>query len=419
MQNSLFRHRSCCRLCGDMHLVQVLPMRPSPIGDAFISAQELDLPQPTIPLDVYQCQQCGHAQNLDVVNPDLLFRRYTYCTQDSLGLVAHFQAYAKQICAQYPFPCGSLVVEIGSNDGSLLRCFQEGGWRVQGVDPAVSIAQQSTGAGIPTLPDFFCEQVAHDIVQKQERAKLVVANNVYAHADDLSEMTRGVKVLLDHDGVFIFEVSYLPDILDHFLFDTIYHEHLSYHSLTPLIPFFLRHGLRLFDVEKIPTKGGSIRAFVQQETGPYLESARLQTMLYEEEKKGIHRIDTFQQYTQDILHKKEALLAFLDQAQRDGSTVVGYGASITTTTLLYHFELTDRLDYLVDDNKKKHGLYSPGRHLEVFPSSILYERKPDIVVILAWQYARPICERHQTWIDQGGTFIIPLPELQVVYAVHV
>lgn len=406
--------RESCRLCSGKNLRLVLPMKASPIADAFVDADQLHISQPLAPLDLYQCGDCGHAQNLDVVNPELLFRDYIFTTSSSKGLIDHFKKYASEEIDHLKINRNSLIVELGSNDGTLLNFFKDLGMKVLGVDPAREIANKATIAGIKTIPDYFNNIQAKKILSEYGPAKLIVANNVYAHADELDDITKGITQLLDDDGVFIFEVSYLLDIVDKFVFDTIYHEHLSYHSIKPFVQFFQSHGLQLFDVKSIGTKGGSIRGYVQKINGSRPEKPIIQKMLSIEKERGLHEVSIFSEYADQIEERKNALLNVIQKLKLDGKKVVGYGASTTVTTLMYHFELSDLLDYLIDDNEKKHGLFSPGCHLPVVPSSILREDPPDVVVILAWQYAKQIMEKNVSYIEHGGTFIVPLPNLQVI-----
>jgi SAM-dependent methyltransferase len=395
-------------------LVMVLPIKASPIADAFVSHDKKHLPQPSIPLDLYQCQDCGHVQNVDIVNPDLLFRDYLFQTGSSAGLIEHFSKYAKDVVGKFDVKPGTLVLEIGSNDGTLLAFFKDLGLKVLGVDPAVEIAKQASAAGITTLPEFFTSALVKQIADQQGLAKLIVANNVYAHSDHLADMTDAIASLLDDDGIFVFEVSYLLDIIDNFLFDTIYHEHLSYHAISSLQRFFKSHGLHFFDVEKISTKGGSMRGFVQKINGPHPEQSIIEKMIQEEMLRGLHQPAIFQQYEKEILARKDALTLFVNNACQNGKRIVAYGASTTVVTLMYHFELESKLAYLVDDNPKKQGLFSPGCHLEVKPSRVLYTDKPDIVIVLAWQYADVIIRKNQQFITEGGVFVVPLPTLKVI-----
>lgn len=391
-----------------------MPIKASPIADAFVSADKINISQPLIPLDLYQCQDCGHVQNLDIVNPDLLFRDYIFSTSNSANLVEHFRKYAADVSRDFQLAEGALVVEIGSNDGTLLRFFKNKGMRVQGIDPALEIARAATESGIPTRADFFTSELSREIRKEQGPAKLIVANNVYAHADQLADLTDGIASLLDHDGVFVFEVSYLLDIIDKFVFDTVYHEHLSYHSIDPFTRFFKAHDLHLFDVQKISTKGGSFRGFVQKLGARQVERPIIAQMIEEETRRGLRKLEIFRNYEREILARKEALLAYIAEVRAQGKSVVGYGASTTVTTLMYHFELFDKLDYLMDDNTKKHGLYSPGCHLEVKPSTALYQDKPDVVIVLAWQYFQPIVKKHAQFIENGGQFVVPLIDLKII-----
>lgn len=412
-----FIHKTSCRLCGSASLTHVLPIRPSAIGDAFVPRERLNEPQGIYPLDCYLCESCGHLQNLDVVNPDILFRDYTYRTSVSLGLVEHFRRYAESVVAELGIPAGSLVTEMGSNDGSLLKAFKALGMRVQGVDPARNIAAQATAEGVPTVPDFFSSALAARLRAENGPAALFCANNVFAHIDDMADVVKGIRTVLADDGAFVFEVSYIVDMIDNMVFDTIYHEHVSHHAIIPLEKFFNRLDMTLFDVRRTGTKGGSIRCFAQPlSTGRRPKSAELRALVAEEERRGITQPGIYREWFERIEACKRDTLAYVDRALAAGKTVAGYGASTTTTTLLYHFELEKRLSFIVDDNTIKHGLFSPGAHIEVLPSVALLERKPDVVVVLAWVYAEPILKRNAAFIDQGGEFLIPLPTMRIVKA---
>jgi SAM-dependent methyltransferase len=409
------KHKTDCRLCGSTSLDHVLPILPSAIGDAFVTADRLNEKQDLYPLDCYLCLDCGHLQNLDVVDPDILFRDYTYRTSVSLGLVEHFKRYAQSVVSSLGIPEGSLVAEMGSNDGSLLKAFKNEGMRVQGVDPARDIAAAATADGVPTVPDFFTSALAARIKSDQGEAKLFCANNVFAHIDNMSDVVKGIRSLLADDGAFVFEVSYIVDMIDNMVFDTIYHEHVSHHALIPLETFLNRHDMTLFHVARTATKGGSIRAFAQpKSTGKRPRSPELSQLIAEEERRGITKPQIYRDWFVAIEKAKRAVLATLDKAIAEGKLVAAYGASTTTTTLLYHFELESRIKFILDDNPLKQGLFSPGAHIPVLPSSELATRKPDIVVILAWIYAEPILKRNQAYLEAGGCFLVPLPEPQIV-----
>ena len=409
------RRRDRCRMCEGPRLELALPIKASPIADAYVPAARLGQVQPTYPLDLYLCLDCGHVQNLDIVDPETLFRDYLFLTSASGGLVEHFRGYAAEVISHFGIRPGSLVVEIGSNDGSLLRFFKDRGMKVLGVDPAREVARQATQGGVPTLPEFFGSAVASSIRAEHGPASVIAANNVFAHADDLADIVNGVRDLLADDGIFVFEVSYLVEIIDKFLFDTVYHEHVSYHSISPLARFFERLGMQLFDVQRIASKGGSIRGFAQRRAGgKRTQTAAVHELIALEQRRGLGSLEPYRAFEGRINVRKKALLDLLDKEVAKGALIAGYGASTTTTTLMWHFELTRKLAFLADDNPHKHGLFSPGAHIPVVPSGELYVRRPDYVIVLAWIYAEPIIRRHQRFLEEGGKFIIPLPELKVV-----
>lgn len=407
--------RSTCRLCGNNRCELVVPMKASPIGDAYVTDKQRGDAQELFPLDLYLCRGCGHLQLLDVVDPALLFGEYTFATASSAGLVEHFRKYAAEAVGRFKPAPGALVVEIGSNDGSLLRFFKDHGLAVLGIDPAREMVRRACNAGIDSLADYFTSALARKIRADRGPASLMAANNVFAHVDDLRDVVKGVKELLAPDGVFIFEASYLVDTIEKLLFDTVYHEHLSYHSIAPLVSFFAGVGLELFDVVRIPSKGGSIRGFVQHQGGPHARADSVGELLALEKRMGLAEPDIFRKFSATLEERKRELHAVLGGARGEGKRIAGFGASVTVTTLLYHFELGGYLDFLADDNREKSGLYSPGLHLPVLHSDALYERRPDMVVILAWQYADPIMKKHARFAEQGGRFVVPLPAVKILH----
>lgn len=405
--------RNTCRLCGSNHIALAVPIKASPVADAYVPAKDLAKTQETYALDLYLCQSCGHVQLLEVVDPEILFGDYIYTTSISLGLVQHFGRFADAMSQRFSFPQNSLAIDIGSNDGTLLKFFKEKGLRVLGIDPARAIAQKATEAGIETLPEFFDADLARLIKQKHGTAAIVTANNVFAHSDNLPGMADGIRELLAPNGVFVFEVSYLVDILDKLLFDTVYHEHLCYHSIKPLDSFFRRHGMELFDVERLPTKGGSIRGFAQLQGGPHRKAPIVFELLNLEANLQLDKLEVFNKFAAKLEDIKQELHTLLRRLKAEGKTIAGYGASATVTTLIYNFELAQFLNYIVDDNPSRNGLFSPGCHLPVLASQAIYEKKPDYTVILAWQYADPIMKKNQDYLQRGGHFILPLPAVSI------
>lgn len=409
----MIKRRKTCRLCEGTNLALALQLTPTPPANAFVPAERKNELQPVFPLDVFLCQSCGHAQLLDVVDPEILFRDYVYVSGTSPVFVEHFRLYAEAVLQRLNPSERGLVVELGSNDGTLLKFFQQKGFQALGIDPAKEIARRATVGGVETLPDFFTADLAKKIRDEKGPALVMAANNVFAHIDDLSDVTRGIKTLLAPGGLFVFEVSYLADVIQNTLFDTIYHEHLCYHGVKPLVSFFARHGLQLFDVERVSPHGGSLRGYVQQAGGPRPLSPRVKNLVESEDRMGLSTLDTFKTFSENIQGLKTRLGALLTALKHEGHHVAGFGAPAKATTLLYHFDLGRALDFIMDDSPLKQHLFSPGHHLPVLPSTALYERKPSHVVVLAWNFADSIIKKHQAFRDQGGRFIVPLPQLEV------
>ncbi|MBE9116860.1 class I SAM-dependent methyltransferase [Lusitaniella coriacea LEGE 07157] len=406
--------RETCRLCDSKNLELVIQPAATPPGDRYVAAEALDKVQETYPLDVFFCQDCGLLQLIDVVDPDILYGNYIYTTSISLGLVEHFRQYAIDVLQRINPPASALVIDIGSNDGTILRHFQDRGMRVLGVEPAAHIAQKATESGIETLATFFNPEVASEIKQKYGAATIITANNVFANIDDLPNTLEGIRHLLAPDGVFVMETGYCADTIRNDVFDNIYHEHLTYFNVKPLESFFRRHDMELIHVDHVATKGGSIRCTAQLKGGSRPVSPSVKAMIDAEVRLGMDRATPYLEFAAKIQGVKEQLLDLLKDLKAQGKTIAGYGASVGVTTLLYYFELSELLSFLVDDNPIRHDLFSPGHHIPVLPSQELYERKPDYVLILAWRYAEPIMSKHQAYLAQGGHFIQFLPELKVI-----
>lgn len=404
--------RKDCRLCGSRDLELAVPMRPTPVADAYVPAAEFVAGAPLYPLDLHLCRACGHLQLLTVIDPEILFGSYTYRSGLSASLLAHFESFADEMVAMAGLRPGDLVVDVGSNDGSLLAMFQKRGMRVAGIDAATEIAAEATARGLPTLGGYMSERTAEQILATHGPAKLVTANNVFAHADDLAGMVRGIREVLAPDGWFAFEVSYLPDILDRLLFDTIYHEHLSYHAARPLDRFLRANGLALVDAKLVGSKGGSIRGIARCLEKAGEPSDFLQSLFDAEEKAGLDSLEPYHDFTKRIARAKSGAQ---DAVRACRGRPAGFGASATVTTLIYQFGWESDLAFLVDDNVKRHGFRSPGAGLPVMgaESALVQEFGP--LVVLAWQYAAPICQRHEVSFRRGGhPLVVPLPEARVL-----
>lgn len=407
------RRRDTCRLCGGGSLRLVLSLTPTPPANAFVAQDALGAAQPSFPLDVHFCDGCGHVQLLDVVDPKALFEDYVYVSGTSPAFVRHFEDYADAVIQRFAPAPGSLAVDIGSNDGTLLAAFKARNMRVLGVDPARAIAERATAAGIETMAEFFTPELANRIRDREGAAALVTANNVFAHADDLSGLTDGVRGLLAPDGVFVFEVSYLLDVIAKTLFDTIYHEHLAYHAVKPLVGFFEAHGMELFAAERVATHGGSLRGMVQARGGPREADGSVEAFVRLEDAAGLDEAKTFVDFAARIDRLGAELGELTAAIKAEGKAIAGFGAPAKATTLMHHFRLgPETIDFIVDDSPLKQGLFTPGTHVPVLPPDALYQRRPDYVIVLAWNFAEPIIEKHSAFREGGGRFIVPLPELR-------
>jgi len=409
-----FFKRDTCRLCGSNNLEMVLPLTATALCDAYVLAERVNEVQEVYPLELFMCRSCGYVHFPYTVNPEIIYRDYIYVTTSSLGLTNHFQKYANEVLYRIKPQRESIVIDIGSNDGTLLQYFKNGGMTVLGIEPAIEIAQNATKSGVETLPEFFNIELSNKIRNKYGPATIITMNNLFANIDNLIEVTKGVRNLLGPDGVFVIESSYLADMINSMVFDFIYHEHLSYFSVKPLKIFFNRLNMDLIDIQRIPTKGGSLRYYVQLNGGPRSISPVVSELIEYEENIGLYSTEMFKKFSNKIDSRKAKLISKLRELKRQGKKIAGYGGSATTTTLVYHFAISDMLEYIVDDNPAKQNTFSPGYHIPVLPSSVIYERRPDYIVVLAWRYFNPIVEKHQAYLDSGGHFIRPLPDFEII-----
>jgi len=415
---AVYTRRQACALCQapQASLTQVMQLAPTPPANEFVGPAEVGTPQDLIPLSLLLCDRCGHLQLAEIVDPRRLFQHYVYVSGTSSVFVAHFARFARDMVARFGLGPQSFVVDVGSNDGTLLKQFQALGVpKVLGIDPAVEIVQAAVAAGVPTRAEFFTEALADELRAAHGAAALLCANNVFAHAEDLAAFARGVKALLAPQGVFVFEVSYLVDVVQDLLFDTIYHEHLAYHALRPLVRFFAGLGLRLFDAERVATHGGSVRCFVCPAQANHPESERLAGLLKHEEELGLFTPALYTRFKQRITELGQALRARVTELRARGQRLAGYGAPAKLTTLMYEFGLDGTsIDFIVDDSTWKQGRFTPGTHIPVLPSSALRERHPEWCVIFAWNFADSIVKKNTDYMADGGHFIVPIPRLQEI-----
>ena len=392
--------RQSCRLCDSKDIEVVLPLKKSPLCDAYLKQPKK---QEFYYLNLCLCNECDFVQIDTVVEPEIIYRDYIYVTTSSPGLQNHFKGYASEVCNFLNLDKSNLTVDIGSNDGTLLGFFKQRGHNVLGIEPSIKAANSANRNGIETLSEFFDIGLANAIANQYGKASLITINNLFANIDNLKEFVEGINVLLDSNGVLIIESSYLLDMIDNMVFDFIYHEHLSYFSILPLVDFFKQFDMQLIHVHQVGTKGGSLRYYWARNDSKWNPSVNVKELILEETKALIN-IEKFKDYETRIETIKFQLLEFLEKHKEN--KIVGYGASATSTTLISHFGLHKYFSYLVDDNTGKINTYSPGYHLPVFSSKRLIEDKPDIIVILAWRFEEEILKKLEFF---QGIVVIPLP----------
>jgi len=408
-----FVHRARCRVCGSEKLHKFLSLGPTPLANSVLRKNQLDNAEDFYPLDVYFCSNCYLVQLLDVVSPEVMFKEYAYVTGASKPMQAHFTGLAEDVIENFKISKDSLVVDIGSNDGTLLQCFSKFGLRMLGIEPASNIARLAEANGIPTVNDFFDENCAMNVYKEYGSADIITATNVFAHADNLESILRGVNHLLSNEGVFIIEVPYLLNLLNNMEFDTIYHEHLSYFAVHPLVYLFHKFGMEVVDVKQIPVHGGSIRVSVQK--SPKQQSQNVTELLRMEREANLDSLKTYTKFAERVALVREKLVKLLKTLKNKGVRITGYGATAKGNTLLNYCKIgTDILDYISDTTPFKQGHYTPGMHIPIFPEEKFHEDPPDYALLLAWNYADAILQKESKYGQNGGKFILPIPEPKVI-----
>lgn len=408
------RVRDCCRLCRSKNLELVVHMEPTPVAEKSLESPDNADQVPVYPLDLFMCRECDHVQLLHVIDEEYLYRDFNYRSAGTLSLVEHFDHIAEAIASNYKFSAHPLAVDIGSNDGSLLQCFKKRGFEVLGVDPAAEIAAEATAAGVPTLAEFLTPEVVRTILSSSGHASVVCAFNVFAHTDDLEGMTTCIRDLLAPDGVFVFECSYLRDILEKMLLGTIFHEHMSHHSVAPLKTFLERVGMELLDIQHNEIQGGSIVGIAQRKGGPHPVLPSVQRFLAEEKEAKLQSIETVRAFSQKLQVIRQKVTGFIKAQKSLGKRFWGFGAARGGTTLLAQLGIGPVIERIVDDNISKQNKFTPLYGTKVIATENLYREKPDYVFILAWIHAATIVSSHQRYLQEGGQFIICFPEPRIV-----
>lgn len=402
---------TACRSCGCTELQNVLSLGRTPLANALLTIQQLNEPEELYPLELVFCPRCSLVQITETVPPEKLFRDYVYLSSFSDTMLRHAADLSTSLIGSKHLDAQSFVVEVASNDGYLLQYYQRAGVPVLGIEPATNIARVAEQRGIRTVCEFFSDDLALQLFEKGYKADVIHAHNVLAHVPDLNGFVRGFRQLLKPDGVIVVEVPYVKDMIDRCEFDTVYHEHLSYFSLTALDGLFTRNGLTIQNVEPLPIHGGTLRIYAGHEKN---QNESVVQLLRDEKESGLCELNFYSDFAAKVARLRDELVTLLRDLKTHHKRIAVYGASAKGTTLLNYCGVgRETLDYVVDRSSVKQGRYTPGTHLKIYAPEKLLEDMPDYVLLLTWNFADEIYEQQSEYRKRGGRFIVPVPQVSV------
>ena len=405
-----------CRFCDSQLDKTFVNLGMSPLSNSYLTLEVLNKMEKFYPLHTFVCEKCFLVQLDEFESPEQIFSDYAYFSSFSDSWLKHCRDYANMMIENFKLSNISQVIELASNDGYLLQYFKEKGIPVIGIEPAANVAKVAVEKGIPSIIDFFGQKLAIKLTSSDIKADLIIGNNVLAHVPNINDFVKGMRILLKSNGIITMEFPHLKNIILLNQFDTIYHEHFSYLSLTTVIKIFEKHNLKIFNVDQIPTHGGSLRIYATgSENNDKFVNESVGKVLMDEEKAGLKDINTYSQYSEQVKSTKREILEFLIKRKQEGKTIVGYGAPAKGNTLLNYCGIrTDFIDYTVDISPHKQGLYLPGTHIPIELPENIRETKPDYVFILPWNLKDEIMEQLSYIRSWGGKFIVPIPKLEVI-----